>query len=275
MRAHALPLNHNMDLLEIVGTGGDGSMSFNISTTAAIVIASGGVKIAKHGNRAASSKSGAADCLEALGVKIDLEPEKCVEMLEKSGICFLFAQKYHISMKYVGPVRKELGIRTVFNLLGPLTNPAAANMQVMGVYEEGLVEPMARVLSGLGVKKGMVVYGQDKLDEISMSAPTTVCEFHEGSYRTYEIRPEDFGFTTCKKEELVGGSPQENAEITKAILSGEAGTKREAVLLNAGAGLYIGGKAESLQEGVKMAAELIDTGKAKKKLEEFIEESNR
>lgn len=275
MRAHALPLNHNMDLLEIVGTGGDGSMSFNISTTAAIVIASGGVKIAKHGNRAASSKSGAADCLEALGVKIDLEPEKCVEMLEKSGICFLFAQKYHTSMKYVGPVRKELGIRTVFNLLGPLTNPAAANMQVMGVYEEGLVEPMARVLSGLGVKKGMVVYGQDKLDEISMSASTTVCEFHEGSYRTYEIRPEDFGFTTCKKEELVGGSPQENAEITKAILSGEPGAKREAVLLNAGAGLYIGGKAESLQEGVKMAAELIDTGKAKKKLEEFIEESNR
>lgn len=275
MRAHALPLEHDMDLLEIVGTGGDGAMSFNISTTSAIVIAAGGVKIAKHGNRAASSKSGAADCLEALGVKIDLEPQQCVKLLEEIGICFLFAQKYHSSMKYVGPVRKELGVRTVFNLLGPLTNPASANMQVMGVYTEELVEPMARVLSGLGVKKGMVVYGQDKLDEISVSAPTTVCEFAAGEYHSYVIRPEEFGLKTAKKEELVGGTPQENADITRAILDGKKGAKRDAVLLNAGAGLYIAGKADSLKAGVELAAKLIDSGAAKKKLEEFIALSNQ
>lgn len=274
MRAHALPLKHDMDLLEIVGTGGDKAMSFNISTTSALVIAAGGVKIAKHGNRAASSKSGAADCLEALGVKIDLEPEQCVHLLKEIGICFLFAQKYHTSMKYVGPVRKELGVRTVFNLLGPLTNPASANMQVMGVYAEELVEPMARVLSGLGVKRGMVVYGQDCLDEISISAPTTVCEFREGEYQTYVIQPEDFGLTAASKEELVGGTPEENAKITKAILKGEKGAKRDAVLLNAGAGLYIAGKADSLKTGVEMAAELIDSGAAEKKLEEFIRASN-
>lgn len=275
MRAHALPLQHEMDLLEIVGTGGDGAMSFNISTTSALVIAAGGVKIAKHGNRAASSKSGAADCLESLGVKIDLEPEQCIRLLEDIGICFLFAQKYHTSMKYVGPVRKELGVRTVFNLLGPLTNPASANMQVMGVYAEELVEPMARVLSGLGVKKGLVVYGQDKLDEISISAPTTVCEFGDGNYQTYEIKPEDFGLQTAKKEDLVGGTPQENAKITRAILDGEQGAKRDAVLLNAGAGLYVAGKAATIKEGVALAAELIDSGAAKQKLEEFIQESNR
>lgn len=274
MRAHALPLEHDMDLLEIVGTGGDGAMSFNISTTSALVIAAGGVKLAKHGNRAASSKSGAADCLESLGVKIDLEPSQCIRLLEEIGICFLFAQKYHASMKYVGPVRKEIGVRTVFNLLGPLTNPASANMQVMGVYSEELVEPMARVLSGLGVKRGMVVYGQDRLDEISVSAPTTVCEFGDGNYKTYVIKPEDFGLHTGKKEDLVGGSPQENAEITKAILDGEKGAKRDAVLLNAGAGLYVAGKADSMQKGVEMAAELIDSGAAKKKLEEFIRVSN-
>lgn len=275
MRAHALPLQHEMDLLEIVGTGGDGAMSFNISTTSALVIAAGGVKIAKHGNRAASSKSGAADCLESLGVKIDLEPEQCIRLLKDIGICFLFAQKYHTSMKYVGPVRKELGVRTVFNLLGPLTNPASANMQVMGVYAEELVEPMARVLSGLGVKKGLVVYGQDKLDEISISAPTTVCEFGDGNYQTYEIKPEDFGLQTAKKEDLVGGTPQENAKITRAILDGEQGAKRDAVLLNAGAGLYVAGKVATIKEGVALAAELIDSGAAKQKLEEFIQESNR
>lgn len=275
MRAHALPLKHEMDLLEIVGTGGDGAMSFNISTTSALVIAAGGVKIAKHGNRAASSKSGAADCLEALGIKIDLEPDQCIRLLKEIGICFLFAQKYHTSMKYVGPVRKELGVRTVFNLLGPLTNPASANMQVMGVYAEELAEPMARVLSGLGVKRGMVVYGQDKLDEISVSAPTTVCEFGDGNFETYEIKPEDFGLQTAEKEELVGGTPQENAKIKRAILDGEKGAKRDAVLLNAGAGLYVAGKASSMKEGVALAAELIDSGAAKQKLEEFIRESNR
>lgn len=275
MRDHALPLQHQMDLLEIVGTGGDQAMSFNISTTSAIVIASGGVKIAKHGNRAASSKSGAADCLEALGVNIELEPEKCVKLLEEIGICFLFAQKYHTSMKYVGPVRKELGVRTVFNLLGPLTNPASANMQVMGVYAQELVEPMARVLSGLGVKRGMVVYGQDKLDEISVSAPTTICEFSDGVYQTYTIEPEDFGLQKASKEDLVGGTPLENAKITREILDGKKGAKRDAVLLNAGAGLYIGGKAATFKEGVQLAAELIDSGAAKKKLEDFIEQSNR
>ena len=258
-----------------VGTGGDQAMSFNISTTSAIVIASGGVKIAKHGNRAASSKSGAADCLEALGVNIELEPEKCVKLLEEIGICFLFAQKYHTSMRYVGPVRKELGMRTVFILLGPLTNPASANMQVMGVYAQELVEPMARVLSGLGVKRGMIVYGQDKLDEISVSAPTTICEFSDGTYQTYTIEPEDFGMQRAAKEELVGGTPLENARITTEILDGKKGAKRDAVLLNAGAGLYIGGKAATLKEGVELAAELIDSGAAKKKLEEFIEQSNR
>ncbi len=275
MRAHATPVSCDYDLLEIVGTGGDGSKSFNISTTSSIVIAASGVKVAKHGNRAASSSSGAADCLEALGVKIDLTPEKCAELLETIGICFLFAQSYHTSMKYVGPVRKELGIRTIFNILGPLTNPASANLQVLGVYSEELVEPLARVLSNLGVKRGMVVYGQDGLDEISMSSPTTVCEFSGGSFSTYVIRPEYFGLESCEKAELVGGTPDENAKITLDILSGVRGAKRDAVLLNAGAGLYIAGKASSLHDGVDLAAELIDSGKAMAKLRRFIEESNR
>ena len=275
MRSHALPVNYDGDLLEIVGTGGDGAGSFNISTTASIVIAAGGVPVAKHGNRAASSKSGAADCLEALGVNIQLTPEQCVELLKKIGICFFFAQKYHTSMKYVGPVRKELGVRTVFNLLGPLTNPGHANLQVLGVYAEDLVEPMAKVLAQLGVKRGMVVYGQDKLDEISMCAPTTVCEFRDGTYKTYVIQPEDFGMKTAQKDALKGGTPQENAAITRAILAGEQGAKRDAVLLNAGAGLYVGGKADSLADGVKLAATLIDEGMAQQTLEAFIKESNQ
>ncbi len=275
MRAHALPVDYDGDLLEIVGTGGDGAGSFNISTTASLVIAAGGIPVAKHGNRAASSKSGAADCLEALGVNIDLSPEKCVELLKKIGICFFFAQKYHTSMKYVGPVRKELGVRTVFNLLGPLTNPGHANMQVLGVYAEDLLEPMAKVLYQLGVKRGMVVYGQDKLDEISACAPTSICEFQDGNYRTYVIQPEDFGMKTATKDALKGGTPQENAQITRDILNGEQGAKRNAVLLNAGAGLYIGGKADTFREGVELAASLIDGGQAKQKLEDFIKESNR
>lgn len=275
MRAHALPVQYASDLLEIVGTGGDGSNSFNISTTASIVIASGGVRVAKHGNRAASSRSGAADCLEALGVNISLSPEQCARMLEDCGICFLFAQSYHTSMKYVGPVRKELGIRTIFNLLGPLTNPARANLQVLGVYSEHLVEPMARVLHNLGVRRGMVVYGQDKLDEISLSSPTTVCEFSGDEFKTYVITPQQFGFAQCEKTELVGGTPQENAQITLDILNGAKGPKRDAVLLNAGAGFYIAGRADSLAEGVRLAAELIDSGKALEKLQEFIRESNQ
>lgn len=275
MRARALPVEYTDDLLEIVGTGGDGSNSFNISTTSSIVIAAGGVRVAKHGNRAASSRSGAADCLEALGVNISLSPEQCVSLLQNVGICFLFAQTYHSSMKYVGPVRKELGIRTIFNILGPLTNPAHANLQVLGVYSEEMVEPLAHVLHNLGVRRGMVVYGQDKLDEISLSSPTTVCEFNGDEFTTYVIHPQDFGLTPCEKSELVGGTPQENAQITLDILNGAKGAKRDAVLLNAGAGLYVAGKAASLEAGVRLAAELIDSGKAMAKLQEFILESNR
>lgn len=273
MRSHALKVNYEGDVLEIVGTGGDGAHSFNISTTSALVIAAGGVKVAKHGNRAASSKSGAADCLEALGVNISLEPEKCVELLDKTGICFLFAQKYHTSMKYVGAIRKELGIRTVFNILGPLTNPASPTMQLLGVYGQSLVEPLARVLSSLGVKRGLVVYGLDKMDEISASSPTAVCEINNGEYKSYTITPEEFGLTTCRKEDLEGGTPEENAAITLAVLNGEKGPKRNAVLLNAGAALYIGGKAGSIKEGISLAAELIDSGKALATLEAFKQES--
>ena len=275
MREHALKVEHKLDVLEIVGTGGDGAHSFNISTTSAMVIAAGGVNVAKHGNRAASSKSGAADCLEALGININLEPEKCTELLNQIGICFLFAQKYHTSMKYVGAIRKELGIRTVFNILGPLTNPASPSRMLLGVYSEALVEPLARVLTSLGVKRALVVYGTDKMDEISASSPTFVCELNSGEYKNYTIKPEDFGLTSCKKEELVGGTPEENAQITLAILKGEKGPKRNAVLLNAGAALYIGGKADSIADGIKLAAELIDSGKALAKLEEFKTESNK
>ena len=276
MRAHCIKLLHNMDVLEIVGTGGDGANSFNISTTSAMVIAAAGVPVAKHGNRAASSKSGAADVLEALGVKIDLPPERSAELLKEIQICFLFAQNYHIAMKYVAPIRKELGIRTVFNILGPLSNPAGANMELMGVYEQELVEPLAQVMAKLGVVRGMVVYGQDKLDEISMSAPTSVCEIRDGWFQSYEITPEQFGYTRCSKEELTGGTPEENAEITRAILRGEErGAKRCAVCLNAGAAIYIAGKAQSMEEGVRMAEKIIDDGNAMKKLEQFIEESRK
>ena len=274
MRAHATQVKTGMDIFEIVGTGGDNAQSFNISTTSAIVAAAGGMKVAKHGNRAASSKCGTADCLEALGVNIQQDPDKCVELLEKVGMCFFFAQKYHTSMKYVGPIRKELGFRTVFNILGPLTNPGSPTMQLLGVYDGYLVEPLAQVLVSLGVKRGMVVYGQDKLDEISMSAPTTICEINNGWYRTSVITPEDFGLKRCTKEELVGGTPEENAKITIAILNGERGPKRDAVLMNAGASLYIGGKADSLKEGIRLAAELIDSGKALETLKKLIEVSN-
>ena len=259
MRKHCVRLLNDMDLLEIVGTGGDHSNSFNISTTA---------------NRAASSKSGAADCLEALGVKISLTPEQSREILDKINLCFLFAQNYHLSMKYVAPVRKELGIRTIFNILGPLTNPAGASMQLMGVYEEALVEPMAKVLMNLGVKKGMVVYGQDCLDEISLSAPTTVGEFRNGSFRKYVITPEDYGFERCKKEDLQGGTPEENAAITRAILQGEKGPKRNAVVLNAAAGLMIGKDGMDLREAIREIEQVIDSGKAAEQLEKFIKLSN-
>ncbi|MDR0315791.1 MAG: anthranilate phosphoribosyltransferase [Treponema sp.] len=274
MRRHCIRLLHDVDALEIVGTGGDGSHSFNISTTAAIIIAAAGVPVAKHGNRGASSKCGSADVLEALGVNINIPPEKSTELLKNIGICFLFAQNYHIAMKYVAPVRKELGIRTVFNILGPLTNPAGANMELMGVYDRELVEPLAKVLMNLGVKNAMVVFGNDGLDEISMSSPTTLCEVKNGWLRTYEITPEQFGFKRCSKEELVGGTPAENAVFLRSVLNGEKGAKRDAAVLNAAAALYISGKYESINDTIKIAGDIIDSGKAMHKLEEFIRHSN-
>ena len=275
MREHATPVETGMEVFEIVGTGGDNAKSFNISTTSALVAAAGGVKVAKHGNRAASSLSGTADCLEALGVNIRQSPERCVELLNEAGMCFFFAQQYHTSMKYVGSIRKELGFRTVFNILGPLTNPARPSMQLLGVYDEYLVGPLTQVLINLGVRRGMVVYGQDKLDEISLSAPTTISEIRDGWYRTSVISPEDFGFARCAKEELKGGTPAENARITLDILNGVKGQKRNAVLLNAGAALYIAGKAKSMKAGTVLAAELIDSGKALTTLQKLIEVSNR
>lgn len=275
MRDHATKFENDLDLLEIVGTGGDNAHSFNISTTSAFVIASSGILVAKHGNRAASSDCGTADCLEALGGNINLEPEKCHELLEKAGFCFFFAQKYHTSMKYVGPIRKELGIRTVFNILGPLTNPASPKYHFLGVYDGSLAEPVAEVLMKLGSKRGMVVYGTEKLDEISLCAPTAVCEYKDGWMKNYVITPEQFGFERCTKDDLLGGTPAENASITRGILSGEIRDhKRNAVLFNAGAAIYIGGKADSIEEGIVLAGNLIDSGKALKALDAFIEVSN-
>lgn len=275
MRDAATKFENDLDLLEIVGTGGDNAHTFNISTTAAMVIAASGILVAKHGNRAASSSSGTADCLEALGMNISLEPEKCRQLLEEAGFCFFFAQKYHTSMKYVGPIRKELGFRTVFNILGPLTNPSSPKFHLLGVYDRVLLEPVAEVLMKLGSKRGMVVYGTDKLDEISLSAPTDVCEYKEGWMKNYQITPEQFGFERCTKQDLEGGTPEENAAITRGILSGEIrGHKRNTVLLNAGAALYIGGKADSMAEGIKLAGELIDSGKALEVLDKVISLSN-
>ena len=275
MRAHAVQVDTGMEVFEIVGTGGDNAHSFNISTTSGLVAAAGGVKVAKHGNRAASSQCGTADCLEALGVNIQQSPEKCVELLREVGMCFFFAQKYHTSMKYVGAIRKELGFRTVFNILGPLTNPGTPSMQLLGVYDDYLVQPLAQVLISLGVRRGMVVYGQDKLDEISLSAPTTVCEIKDGWFKSRVITPEEFGFARCAREDLKGGTPAENAAITRAVLSGEQGHKRNAVLLNAGAALYIAGKADTMADGVALAGELIDSGAATRTLEKLIVVSNR
>lgn len=276
MREKAIPFNkEDMDVLEIVGTGGDGAHSFNISTTAALILASGGVKVAKHGNRAASSLSGTADCLEALGVNIQQDPDTAKRCLEEAGMCFFFAQKYHTSMKYVGPIRKELGFRTVFNILGPLTNPSKPNYFMLGVYDAYLVEPLAEVLIKLGVERGCVVYGQDKLDEISISAPTTVCEIDHGTTHTTTITPEQFGLKTALKEDIVGGSPEENAQLTKDILAGKiTGPKKDIVLMNAGLGFYIYGKAPTMQAGIDMAREIIDSKKALNTLEKFIEVSN-
>ncbi len=275
MRDHATKVDTGMELFEVVGTGGDNAHSFNISTTTALVAAAGGMKVAKHGNRAASSLCGTADCLEALGVNINQSPARCIELLDEVGMCFFFAQKYHSSMKYVGGIRRELGFRTVFNILGPLTNPGSPTMQLLGVYDDYLVEPLAQVLVNLGIRRGMVVYGQEKLDEISLSAPTTICEIKDGWFKSTVITPEQFGFERCAKDDLRGGTPEENARITRAILNGEKGHKRNAVLMNAGAALYIGGKADSMKNGIELAAQIIDSGKALATLEKLIEVSNR
>ena len=274
MRDAGTVLEHKGEVLEIVGTGGDEAYTFNISTTASIVIAASGQPVAKHGNRSVSSKCGAADVLDALGVNITIEPEKMAKVLDEENIAFMHAQVYHKAMRFVAPVRKGLGIRTVFNILGPLTNPAHATYQVMGVYDESLVGPMAKVLSELGVKRGMVVYGKDRLDEISMSDATSVCEIDNGDFRYYEITPEQFGLKRATKDDMVGGDPADNARITKEILSGTKGPKRDSVVLNAGAGLYICGKAKSILDGVRMAEDLIDSGKAMEKLEAFIKATN-
>lgn len=274
MRARGLPVAHPYDLLEIVGTGGDGSGTFNISTTASFIIAAAGVKVAKHGNRAASSRCGAADCLEALGANLSLSPAHCLRLLDEVGLCFFFAQHYHQAMRHVAPVRKELGIRTIFNLLGPLTNPAAANHQVLGVNDKALVEPLARVLANLGVVRALVVHGHDPMDEISLSAQTSVCELDQGQYRIYDLCPEDFGFKRCSLQDLQGGTPQDNARITLEILQGKKGPRKNAVLLNAAAGLYLAGEARTLQEGVTLANELICSGQALNTLKAFVKETN-
>ena len=275
MREQATSVETGMETLEIVGTGGDGAHSFNISTTAAMIIAAAGVKVTKHGNRAASSLSGTADCLEALGVNIQEDPDKCIELLNKVGICFLFAQKYHSSMKYVGAIRRELGFRTVFNILGPLTNPAKPSMMILGVYDGALVEPLAKVLSSLGVKRGMVVYGTDKLDEISISAPTKICEVDNCIYRSYVIAPELFGLKSASREDIVGGTAEENAAVTRGILDGSiTGPKRDIVLLNSGAALFTAGKANSMYEGIELARKMIESGKASATLDNFVRYSN-
>lgn len=275
MRKHGIKVPVKGDVLEIVGTGGDEANSINISTTASIIVAAAGYKVAKHGNRSVSSKSGAADCLEALGVKLDLEPEKNAEVLEKGNICFMFAQKYHSAMRFVGPVRKALGIRTIFNILGPLANPAQANVELMGVYSEELVEPLAHVLYNLGVKRAFVVYGQDRLDEISLSAPTTCVEVNNGEFKKYEITPEQFGFTRCNRSDLAGGDGAENAKITESILKGECtDAKADAVILNAGAGIYLMNGAASIEEGIKVARETIKSGKAYETLQNFVKLTN-
>lgn len=276
MRDHATRVELPVPVLEIVGTGGDKAGTFNISTTAAFIIAAGGVKVAKHGNRAASSKSGTADCQEALGINIVQDPEMCARLIDEAGMCFFFAQHYHAAMKYVGPIRKELGFRTVFNILGPLTNPASPEYMLLGVYSDALIEPLARVLTTLGVKRGMVVYGTEGLDELSSVSDTLVCEFGDGNYKTYTLSPEEFGFIRGTKADLTGGTPQDNAAITLDILEGHThGARRDTVVLNAAAAFYIAGRVNTIVEGVALAQELIDSGAALKTLEAYRHLSNQ
>ena len=274
MRKHCGEFSYNVpEVIDIVGTGGDCAGTFNISTLASIVASTCGAKVAKHGNRAASSQCGTADVLEKLSVNLTAEATVSAKCLEELGLCFLFAQKYHTAMRFVGGVRKEIKIPTVFNVLGPLANPAKANLQLLGVYDKALVKPLATVLSKLGVKRGMVVYGNDCLDEISMSDTTTVCEFKDGTFEEYILDPQKYGFSLCKKEDLVGGTPEENAKIAKAILDGEKGPKRDAVVLNAAAALHVTNQI-SIEEGIKLAEEAIDSGKAKEQLAKFVAATN-
>jgi len=274
MRGIGLKLKREGDVLDIVGTGGDEAFTFNISTVSAIVISAAGIPVAKHGNRSVSSKCGSADVLEALGVKIDIPVEKSEELLKKIGICFLFAPIYHSSMRYAAPVRRELGVRTIFNILGPLSSPANANLQLLGVYDENLVEPMARVLANLGVKRAMVVHGHDGLDEVSLCSKTTVCEVNDGKVNSFFLDPHQFGFEYCTPEDLVGGDPSTNADIARRVLSGEKGPKRDIVLLNSAICLYMSYNNITLRECVKMAAEIIDSGKALEQLDKFVQLSN-
>lgn len=274
MRQYGLKVKHEGDVLDIVGTGGDEAFTFNISTVSSLVISAAGIPVAKHGNRSVSSKCGSADVLEALGVKINIPVERSEEILKEIGICFLFAPLYHSSMKYAAPVRKELGVRTIFNILGPLSNPANANLQLLGVYDENLVEPMARVLANLGVKRAMVVHGHDGLDEVSLSSKSTVCEVNQGQVNSFFLDPHQFGFEYCKPEDLVGGDPALNAEIAIQILRGEKGPKRDIVLLNSAVCLYMSYNNITLRECVRLAAETIDSGKAMEQLNKFIKLSN-
>ncbi|MDA8220832.1 anthranilate phosphoribosyltransferase [Desulfosporosinus sp.] len=274
MREKCTKLKTGIDVLDIVGTGGDEANTFNISTISALVVSAAGVPVAKHGNRSVSSKCGSADLLEALGVKIDINAEKSEQILRKIGLCFMFAPTYHASMKYAAPVRRELAVRTIFNILGPLANPAGANTQLLGVYDENLVEPLARVLSNLGVRRAMVVHGHDGLDEVTLCSTTTVCEVFEGKLNSFFLDPEQLGFKKCAPEELVGGNPDENARIALDILNGEKGPKRDIVLLNTAVCLYMFHSHTTLRDCVRLAAEIIDSGKAKAQLERFIALSN-
>ncbi|MBO5489403.1 MAG: anthranilate phosphoribosyltransferase [Eubacterium sp.] len=276
MRSVGTHLEPGREVLEIVGTGGDEVGTFNISTTSAFVIAAAGVPVAKHGNRSVSSKSGAADVLESLGVNLNYEVERAKEILDKTDMAFLFAQKYHTAMKNVGPVRKEMKERTVFNILGPLTNPANATRQLLGVYSKELLVKLVEVLKNLGVERAISVCGEDGLDEITMTGTTHCCELRDGNLREFDITPEQFGLKSCALEEIVGGTPEENAQIARDILSGkEQGPKRDIVLLNAGMGIFIGKDNISLEDSIALAKELIDSGKAYETMKNFIEETNR
>ena len=272
MRSHCEKFLNDMDVLEIVGTGGDGANTINISTIASIIVSSTGIPVAKHGNRSVSSRSGAADVLEKLGVEVALTAEQNEKVLNETGICFMFAPVYHSSMKYAAPVRKELVVRTVFNILGPLSNPAAATMQLLGVYDKELAGTMAEVLSNLGVTRGVAVCGEDGLDEITLTGETDVHEIRFGEITSYTITPEQFGLSRCPLADLIGGTPEENAQITMDILTGkETGAKRDVVLMNAGMALYLGIDGITLAEGVEKTKELIESGAALKKYEEFRE----